>query len=316
VATDWQAPTELPDLRRAGIIALDTETRDDGIRADRGSAWPWRGGYICGISVAWRDDRGIRAHYFPLCHPDSENFPRENVARWLADLLASGVRIVTQNGLYDYGWLWAAFDLRMPSSEQLEEIGALATLIDENRFDYGLDPLCAWRGLPGKDTTLLEETVKAAGWASRKRIINVAEHIYKLPSHFVGPYAEADAVATLALFEDLNPILDQEGTRAAYRLDVDLLPMVHEMRRRGIRAHQNAAEQARDYCLQKRDQALAELSEQLAATTGMEEIASRKWLVQTFDAQQSTTHARRRAIPHSRAANWGGWPHIRIGCRS
>jgi len=285
VATDWQAPTELPDLRRAGIIALDTETRDDGIRADRGSAWPWRDGYICGISVAWRDDRGIRAHYFPLCHPDSENFPRENVARWLADLLASGVRIVTQNGLYDYGWLRAEFDLRMPSSEQLEEIGALATLIDENRFDYGLDALCAWRGLPGKDTTLLEEAVKAAGWASRKRIINVAEHIYKLPSHFVGPYAEADAVATLALFEDLNPILDQEGTRAAYRLDVDLLPMVHEMRCRGIRADQNAAEQARDYCLQKRDQALAELSEQLAAPTGMEEIASRKWLVQTFDAQ-------------------------------
>src|SRR5262249_19300304 len=48
---------------------------------------------------------------------------------------------------------------------------------------------------------------------------------------------------------------------------------------------QNAAEQARDYCLQKRDQALAELSDQLAAPTGMEEIASRKWLVQTFDAQ-------------------------------
>ena len=139
--------------------------------------------------------------------------------------------------------------------------------------------------MPGKDTTLLEEAVKAAGWASRKRIINVAEHIYKLPSHFVGPYAEADAVATLALFEDLNPILDQEGTRAAYRLDVDLLPMVHEMRCRGIRADQNAAEQARDYCLQKRDQALAELSEQLAAPTDMEEIASRKWLVQTFDAQ-------------------------------
>ena len=43
---------------------------------------------------------------------------------------------------------------------------------------------------------------------------------------------------TLALFEDLDPILDQEGTRAAYRLEVDLLPMVHEMRRRGIRIDQ------------------------------------------------------------------------------
>ena len=67
----WQPPSELPDLRRAGIIAIDTETCDEGLRADRGSAWPWRGGYVCGISVAWRDDGGIRAHYFPLRHPDS-----------------------------------------------------------------------------------------------------------------------------------------------------------------------------------------------------------------------------------------------------
>ena len=41
--------------------------------------------------------------------------------------------------------------------------------------------------------------------------------------------------------------------------------MVHEMRRRGIRVDQSAAEQARDYCLQKRDRALTELSEQLGS---------------------------------------------------
>jgi hypothetical protein len=35
--TNWQIPRELPDLRRVGIIALDTETRDEGLQADRGS---------------------------------------------------------------------------------------------------------------------------------------------------------------------------------------------------------------------------------------------------------------------------------------
>ena len=45
--------------------------------------------------------------------------------------------------------------------------------------------------------------------------------------------------------------------------------MVHEMRRRGIRVDQSAAEQARDYCLQKRDAALAELSEQLGSHVSM-----------------------------------------------
>src|SRR4029077_4911565 len=96
----WQTPRELPDLRRVGSIALDTETNDEGLRADRGSAWPWRGGYICGISVAWPDDSGIRGNYFPVRHPDSQNFDRENVARWLKDHIAAGVKFTTQNGLY------------------------------------------------------------------------------------------------------------------------------------------------------------------------------------------------------------------------
>ena len=299
------APTELPDLRRAGIIAIDCETNDEGLRAERGSAWPWRGGHICGISVAWRDERGIRGNYFPLRHPDSENFERENVVRWLQDLIAAGVRIVTQKGLYDWGWLRTDLGIIMPPSEQLEEIGALATLIDENRFNYGLDALCAWRGLPGKDTTLLQEAVKAAGWAPRKRTINVAEHICKLPAHLVGPYAEADPIGTLALFENLNPILDQEGTRAAYRLDVDLLPMVHEMRRRGIRVDQSAAEQARNYCLQKRDAALVELSEKLGSPVSMPEIASPIWKARTFDAHAINYPRTEKGHPSFKAGKTG-----------
>ena len=251
-AANWQTPQELPDLRRVGTIALDTETNDEGLRADRGSAWPWRGGYICGISVAWRDDSGIRGNYFPLRHPDSQNFDRENVARWLKDHIAAGVKFTTQNGLYDWGWLRADLGVAMPPSDQLEEIGALATLIDENRFNYSLDALCDWRGLPGKDTALLEEAIKAAGFKISKQN-PLQSYIWQMPARYVGRYAEADPIATLRLFESLDPILDREGTRAAYRLDVDLLPMVHEMRRRGIRVDQNATEQARDHCLQKRD---------------------------------------------------------------
>ena len=240
-------PSALPDLRRVGIIALDVETRDDGIRADRGSAWPWRGGYICGISVAWRNDSGIRGNYFPIRHPDSENFDPAQVFAWVKDHVASDVRFVTQNGLYDWGWLRTEADIKMPPSERLEEIGALATLVDENRFNYGLDALCACRGLPGKDETLLREGCAALGLIPKgRKKFNPQAHIYQLPARYVGRYAEQDSVSTLLLFENLNPILDREDTRAAYRLEVDLLPMVLEMRRRGIRVDQSAAEQARD----------------------------------------------------------------------
>ena len=39
MAGNWLTPRELPDLRRVGIVALDTETRDAGPHA-RGSSWP------------------------------------------------------------------------------------------------------------------------------------------------------------------------------------------------------------------------------------------------------------------------------------
>ena len=188
----WSPPSVLPDLRRVDIIALDTETSDEGLRAERGSSWPWRGGYICGISVAWRGEDGINANYISLQHPDSDNFQRVNVIRWLKDVFASDVRIITQHGLYDYGWILTDLGLQMPPARRIEEIGALATLIDENRFRYGLDALCEWRGLPGKDTTLLEEAVKAAGFKINKKN-PLQSYIWRLPAHLVGPYAEADA---------------------------------------------------------------------------------------------------------------------------
>src|SRR5262249_15443825 len=156
----------------------------------------------------------------------------------------------------------ADMGIKMPPAEQLEETLAIAALIDENRFNYSLDNLCRWRGLPGKDETLLLEGIAALGLHHNKRKkIAPQTHIWQLPASYVGPYAEADAANTLRLYENLRPILDLERTIDPYRLECDLLPMVHAMRQRGVRIDRNAAEQARDLLLQKRDAVLADLSD-------------------------------------------------------
>src|SRR5882672_614389 len=207
-AANWQPPQELPDLRRVGMVALDTETRDAGLQADRGSSWPWRDGHVCGISVTWREGGEIRSLYVPMQHPDTPNFDPAAVYRWLKDLIASGVRFVTQNGIYDWGWLRADGGIAIPSADRLEEVGALASAIDENQFKYSLDALCERYGLPGKDETVLREAVVAAGFASGpKKIVRVQEHIHRLPARYVDAYARADAVNTLLLWEKLDPIL-------------------------------------------------------------------------------------------------------------
>jgi DNA polymerase I-like protein with 3'-5' exonuclease and polymerase domains len=298
---------QLPDLRRVGLLALDTETNDVGLRTERGSSWPWRDGHVAGVSVAWREGGAVRSQYIPLRHPDSDNADIPQVYRWLSDLVASDVRIAGANINYDFGWLNAEGGLAMPPPDRLEEVGALAVTVNENLFDFSLDGLCKHYGLPGKDEAAPREAIIAAGLTGKRKKINVQSHLWQLPARFVAPYAEADAVATLALFEKLNPVLDAEGTREAYRLDVDLLPIVMAMRKRGVRIDQSAAEQARDVLLAKRDAALAELSDHLGKPIGMEEISGRNWKIATFEAQKIAVSAKTKKGAPSFSTSKSGW---------
>jgi hypothetical protein len=198
----WTAPSHLPDLRRVdnNLVAIDTEENDEGLRADRGSSWPWHGGWICSLPVAWREGGEMRAIYIPIRHPDSVNFDPVTVARWLKDHIVAGVRFVTLNGPFDWGWVGTDLGVTMPPSSQLEEVGVLAALVDENQLKYSLDALCARHGLPGKDMALLEKACKAAGFKITKKT-PAQSYIWQLPARVCGPYGEGDAINTLSLYD-------------------------------------------------------------------------------------------------------------------
>jgi hypothetical protein len=293
VRTDWQAPKELPDLRRVGTISIDLETKDDGIREGRGSSWPWRGGHISGINIGWSEEGDVRAIYAPMRHPDSDNFDPVAVHQWIKDHIAAGLVFTTKNAVYDWGWLRTEAGIVMPPPKQIVEIDVLAAHVDENQFDFSLDAIAKRCGLAGKDETLLNEAVLALVLASGKKLgkkkLNTKEYLWQLPARFVGPYAEGDAIATLLIPEKLYPIIDAEGTRAACDLDRDLLAMVLEMRLNGIRVNEDSVVQARDQILVKRDAALKELSAQHGAGVSMDEINSPEWKERAFKQYGLTT---------------------------
>ena len=78
------------------------------------------------------------------------------------------------------------------------------------------------------------------------------------------------------------------------------------MRRRGIRIDQDAAEQASEHLLRKRDAALAELSEQLGKPIGMAELNSPKWKATTFDAHRINYPRTDKGNPSFKAGK-SGW---------
>ena len=67
--SDWRPYTgPLPDLRGSAPVAIDLETRDEGIAQERGAGWATGLGHIAGVSVACHDF----CTYIPLRHPDTE----------------------------------------------------------------------------------------------------------------------------------------------------------------------------------------------------------------------------------------------------
>lgn len=280
--SSWARPGELPDLRRCTEVALDRETKDDGLAAERGSGWPYRAGYTAGISVAWYEGTRLRAAYFPMRHPESDCFDPGAVQRWEDDHYRAGVRFIYHNAPYDLGW--ARADAGTLPPEKIDDTTAMAVLIDENRLTYELDALCRAYGLEGKDEALLIEAAAAYGFHGKKK---VKANMWRLPARFVGPYAEADAAQTLQLAHRLRPLLAEQELEEAYQTEMDLIPLVQEMRLRGIRVDTARAEEAAAGLRAQRDELLADLSHRLCRPTlTVEQVRKVKNLEAWHDAER------------------------------
>lgn len=273
--TTWR-PGELPDLRRCERVALDRETKDDGLSNKVGPGWATGRGYVIGTSVAWREGGEYRSAYFPVAHPDTECHDPDAVRRWEIDHQKAGVEFVMFNAPYDVGW---GAESGVPVPEKLHDAGCAAYLVDETQLDLSLDALCRWRGLPGKDERLLREAAEAYK-------IDPKSEMWRLPARFVAEYAGVDAVRTLQLMESLEPELDEQKLRRAYELEMGLVPMIYAMRKRGLRISVDKAEQARDKCLEISRQAFADLSDKLGQTVTIDEARKNDWLMRAFDSQR------------------------------
>jgi DNA polymerase I-like protein with 3'-5' exonuclease and polymerase domains len=272
----WSVPSELPSLRGVTELALDTEERDGGLASGRGPGWVFRDGYVAGVGVSWREGPSLHKMYVPIRHPDTENFPKEQVAAWLRDITRDR-RVIFYNAGYDIGWLKTDLDVEPP--KDIDDASCAAFLIDENREDLSLDGVCAWRGVEGKDTAALQEAAVIYGVPKKDAVAN----LWRLPARYAGPYGEQDPASTLLALEDMRPELARQGLLRAYQTEMRLVPIIHAMRRRGIRIDIDRATRLGESLHARGDLALKELNKRLGGTQAtLESIRSRDWLVRTF----------------------------------
>lgn len=277
-SSSWEVPKELPPLTGVKEFALDTEDWDEGLQHGRGPGWVYRAGYLAGVSVSYREGQDVRSLYVPIRHPETENFPKEQVARWLREISRSR-RVIFFNAGFDIGWMIADGVLDKPPPD-LDDASCMAFMIDENRLDFTLDGTARWRGVPGKDTKLIEEAARVYGYADWRA------NIAKIPARYAGPYAEGDSTSTLLMAEDMRPELTRQGLVNAYRTEMRLVPLIHAMRKQGIRVDVDRLMQFEDKLHARRDRALGEISSRLKRRVGMDEIRSNGWLKNTFTMER------------------------------
>lgn len=228
----WAPPASLPvNLINEPYFALDTETKDPDLNL-LGPSWFRGGGEIVGISLAWKGG----SCYLPIAHAGGGNLDGITVLAWLKDLLWNykGI-LVLMNGFYDIGWCRAMGVLIGPNVT-LHDVMMAAALLDEHRLKYNLASLAKTYNLPPKDETLLREAAITYGCDPKSEL-------WRLPAGYVGPYAERDAVLTLEIYLRQLPLIRQQGLEKVVELEHDLVPLLMEMRWRGVRVDVDGAQQ-------------------------------------------------------------------------
>ena len=234
--TKWIAPEVLPDFDNVEAIAIDLETCDLDLK-NNGPGWPWKGGHVAGVALCFKKGKEFETHYLPIGHQLGQNLDKSLVRRYLQNLCKTNIPKVFHNALYDVGWLRTE-GITVINGELFDTMSG-AALLDENRKSYSLDNIGkSWLNI-GKDETLLKEAGAAYS------VKNIKKDMWKLPPKFVGPYAEQDTLVTLKLWEYEKPKLTKDNLDKLMELEMSIIPLLIEMRSKGIRVDIDKTQQTR-----------------------------------------------------------------------
>ena len=246
--TIWTPPDSLPDLSSEKVIAIDVETRDTNLKT-LGPGWARGDGELIGIAVAAQDWHS----YLPIGHWGRGNMAKDLVLRWVKDQLKHGMDVVFHNAQYDLGWLLTE-GVELKNNRILDTMVA-APLLDENRISYSLNALSATYLGERKQEYDLK---RAAG----QHGVDAKSEMWKLPAARVALYAETDARLTLRLWDIFSKKLVQEGCLDILDMELSLLPIIFEMRRRGVRVDVEKATEAKKVLQSKEDALLKQIHDE------------------------------------------------------
>jgi DNA polymerase I-like protein with 3'-5' exonuclease and polymerase domains len=310
--SDWKPKGLFVPWKGAKRVGYDIEARDPTLKKLGSGAGRRKDSYITGVSYAIEDGP---SEYLPIRHEGGDNLPVEGVLRYLREQAATfDGELVGANLPYDLDFSMGD-DIHFRSVKRFRDVQIADPLIYELHDSYSLDNISKRWGFDGKDEKTLREAAKEYG-------VDPKAELWKLPARFVGAYGEGDVTLPLRVLRRQEREIEAQELWNVYNLESDLLPILTEMRHRGVRIHQDRLARIESWALSEETEALAQVRNATGVSIAVGEVMQTEIVERVFTslgvrvrrtktgkpnidqaAMDAVDHPAMRALEHARKVN-------------
>lgn len=210
-----------------------------------------------GVSILKPGKRTSR--YYAFGHPTQNNCGLAEAKAALQEAWDSGDGLLFHNAKFDIDVAMVHFGLLMPAWDRIHDTLFLLFLDNPYSLDLRLKPASErLLGMAPEERDVVKEWVlanvpemqrgypwpKTNHWGRKFKKPEWGAYICRAPGGLVGKYADGDVVRTKALFTKLWPSVQARGMGPAYDTERELMPILLENERAGVRLDLPAAKKA------------------------------------------------------------------------
>ena len=183
--------------------------------------------------------------YYAWGHDSENNCTFEDARRALEEVWDSGP-LAFHNAKFDYDVATTHMKMKPLPWDRIHDTMFLLFLVDPHASTFALKPASErLLDMPPEERDAVQDWILANVAECKRKKSEWGAYIARAPGSLVGKYANGDVIRTRGLFHHLYPEVNDRGMLPAYDRERQLMPILLENERVGIRADMVAMERDR-----------------------------------------------------------------------
>lgn len=189
---------------------------------------------LTGVSIQLPSDKKPR--YWSFGHPSGNNCTKAQAAAAIREAYRCEDGVLFQNAKFDVDVIETHMGIKPPAWDRIHDDMYLLFLNDPHQLSLELK----WSaqkllGMNPEEKNAVQDWLVEHGVIDKRKRGSWGEHIAECDGVVVGNYGNGDVIRTKRLFNKLYPKIVKEGMLAAYNTERELMPILLENERAGVR---------------------------------------------------------------------------------